>query len=183
MRVDPRTVSSDGYMINLQAVLLKLFEPVMDARFSKIDKVDPAYYKSSKRIDISEETKIRGAKEEADAYFGSAMDGRLSHYFNAKVVGLNCFLVDTKPNFISDLFFLLNSYLHLGVVKTISTRIRAEKNLSEMEKELKRVEASTGDWANVRNILLLWGFYMWLTTFPESGITGTRRGNNQKIEE
>lgn len=50
----------------------------MDARFSKIDKVDPEYYKSSKRIDISEETKIRGAKEEADAYFGSAMDGRLS---------------------------------------------------------------------------------------------------------
>nr|KIR85337.1 ubiquitin-conjugation factor E4 B [Cryptococcus tetragattii IND107] len=130
MRVDPRTVSSDGYMINLQVVLLKLFEPVMDARFSKIDKVDPEYYKSSKRIDISEETKIRGAKEEADAYFGSAMD------------------VDTKPNFISDLFFLLNSYLHLGVVKTISTRIRAEKNLSEMEKELKRIEASTGDWAN-----------------------------------
>lgn len=79
MRVDPRTVSSDGYMINLQAVMLKLFEPVMDARFSKIDKVDPAYYKSSKRIDISEETKIRGAKEEADEYFGSSMDGMLSY--------------------------------------------------------------------------------------------------------
>ncbi|ODN80543.1 hypothetical protein, variant 2 [Cryptococcus amylolentus CBS 6039] len=128
MRVDPRLVSTDGYMTNLQVVLLKLFEPVMDARFSKIDKVDAAYFKFSKRIDISEETKVRATKEEADGYFGEAME------------------VDAKPNFISDLFFLLNAFLHLGLVKTISTRGRAEKNLSEIEKELKRTEASRGDW-------------------------------------
>jgi hypothetical protein len=36
MRVDPRTVSSDGFMTNLQVVLLKLFEPVMDITFSKV---------------------------------------------------------------------------------------------------------------------------------------------------
>ena len=36
MRVDPSTVSSDGYMTNLQIVLLKLFEPVMDASYSKV---------------------------------------------------------------------------------------------------------------------------------------------------
>nr|ODN80157.1 ubiquitin-conjugation factor E4 B [Cryptococcus depauperatus CBS 7841] len=127
MRVDPRTVSSDGYMINLQMVLLKLFEPVMDARFTKIDKVDPAYYKMTNRIDISEETKIKGTKEEADKYFGSAMN------------------IDAKPNFISDIFFLSNGFIHLGVVKTISTRIRAEKNIAEIEKELKRTEASSAE--------------------------------------
>jgi ubiquitin conjugation factor E4 B len=60
-------------MTNLQVVLLKLFEPVMDASFSKIDKVDPQYYKSSKRIDITEETKIKATKEEADEYYN--MDG------------------------------------------------------------------------------------------------------------
>nr|XP_018262826.1 ubiquitin-conjugation factor E4 B [Kwoniella dejecticola CBS 10117]OBR84984.1 ubiquitin-conjugation factor E4 B [Kwoniella dejecticola CBS 10117] len=129
MRVDPRTVSSDGYMTNLSVVLLKLFEPVMDAQFSKIDKVDPAYYKCSKRIDITEETKIRGTKEEADEYFTSAMQ------------------VDAKPNFISDLFFLMNAFIHLGIVKTIGTRERAEKNMSEIEKELKRAEAQRPSWA------------------------------------
>lgn len=36
MRVDHRTVASDGFMTNLQVVLLKLFAPVMDASFSKV---------------------------------------------------------------------------------------------------------------------------------------------------
>ncbi|WVR06922.1 hypothetical protein IAU60_003958 [Kwoniella sp. DSM 27419] len=130
MRVDTRTVSSDGFMCNLQVILLKLFEPVMDAQYSKIDRVDPEYFKFSKRVDISEETKIKGTKEEADDYFNNSMQ------------------VDTKPNFISDLFFLTNAFIHLGGVKTIGTRTRAEKNMSEIEKELKRAEAMRGSWAS-----------------------------------
>ncbi|WWD17165.1 hypothetical protein CI109_101603 [Kwoniella shandongensis] len=94
----------------------------------RIDKVDSGYYKSSTRLNIEDETKIRGTKEEADEYFGNAME------------------VDAKPNFISDLFFLTNAFVHLGVVKTIATRTRAEKNISEMEKELKRMEATRGSW-------------------------------------
>jgi ubiquitin conjugation factor E4 B len=35
-RVDHRTISSDGFMTNLQVVLLKLFAPVMDGAFSKV---------------------------------------------------------------------------------------------------------------------------------------------------
>ncbi|CAD6576435.1 MAG: hypothetical protein TREMPRED_001677 [Tremellales sp. Tagirdzhanova-0007] len=131
MRVDPRTVSSDGFMTNLHVVLLKLFEPVMDINFSKIDKVDPEYFRTSKRIRIDDETKIRGTKEEADSYL--AKDGMD---------------VDLLPasNFISDLFFLINAFQHFGLIKTIGTRARAEKNISEMEKELKHTEASRGDW-------------------------------------
>lgn len=34
--MDHRTVSSDGFMTNLQIILLKLFEPVMDTSFSKV---------------------------------------------------------------------------------------------------------------------------------------------------
>lgn len=125
MRVDHRTVSSDGYMTNLHVVLLKLFEPVMDASFSKIDKVDPEYYRHSKRIDISDETKISATKEEADAYFDQSPQ---------------------PANFISDIFFLLNASQHLGLVKTIGNRIRAEKTIGDIEKELKHAEAARGDW-------------------------------------
>lgn len=58
--------------------------------------------------------------------------------------------VDPKSsNLISDLFFLLNAFQHLGLVKTIGTRTRAEKNISEMEKDLKRTEGSRGDWTGV----------------------------------
>jgi ubiquitin conjugation factor E4 B len=118
-------------MINIHAVLLKLFEPVMDVQFSKIDKVDTDYYLHSERLDISEETKIRATKEEADQYFEGAMK------------------TDTKPNFISDLFYLLNSIFHLGLCKTIDTRSKAEKNIQQMEDELKKLEARRGEWANV----------------------------------
>ena len=52
-------------------------------------------------------------------------------------------------NFISDLFFLINAIQHFGVVKTIGSRIRAEKNISEVEKELKHTEASRGEWEGV----------------------------------
>ncbi|KAK8864525.1 hypothetical protein IAR55_001775 [Kwoniella newhampshirensis] len=55
----------------MRIVLMKLFEPVMDVQFSK---VDSGYYKSSKRLNIDEETKIRGTKEEADEYFNNAME-------------------------------------------------------------------------------------------------------------
>jgi len=58
-------------------------------------------------------------------------------------------VVETPPNFITDIFFLINAFQHLGIVKTIGTRIRAEKNISEMEKELKRHEAARGEWTGV----------------------------------
>ena len=65
--------------------------------------------------------------------------------------GTTLTLVDgSPPNFISDIFFLLNSFQRLGLLKTISTRIRAEKNITEIEKELKRAEAARGSWAGVR---------------------------------
>lgn len=125
MRVDHRVVSSDGFMTNLQVVLLKLFEPVMDASFSKIDKVDVGYYKNSGRIDITDETKVRATKEEADAYYAGEQ---------------------VSANFISDLFFLLNAFQHIGMVKTIGNRIQAEKSMGELEKELKHAEAARGGW-------------------------------------
>ena len=64
--------------------------------------------------------------------------------------GTPLILVDkTSPNFISDIFFLLNSFQHLGLVKTISTRLKAERNISDIEKELKRTETARAGWAGV----------------------------------
>lgn len=40
MSIQSSTVSSDGFMTNLQIVLLKLFEPVMDVAFTKVSYSD-----------------------------------------------------------------------------------------------------------------------------------------------
>lgn len=155
MRVNYATVSSDGFMINLQAVLLKLFEPVMDVQYSKLDKVDSNYYRTTKRLDVKEETKINATKEEGDEYY-SSMD------------------VDAKPNFISDVFFLLNHIHHLGLSKTIGTRKDLEKGLSELEEDLKNMEARQGEYEGVS------GQSSCLTS--ESRDEGTGRGSNQEAK-
>ncbi|WVQ99568.1 hypothetical protein IAU59_006704 [Kwoniella sp. CBS 9459] len=67
--------------------------------------------------------------------------------FFALTIRLNEKRAGMRPNFISDLFFLSNAFLHLGLIKTIGTRTRAEKNMSEIEKELKRAEATRPTWA------------------------------------
>ncbi len=67
--MDPKKVSTDGYMINIQTILLRLFEPVMDVNYSKIDKIDVDYFRTSRRLDIQEETKIKATQEEANEYF------------------------------------------------------------------------------------------------------------------
>lgn len=36
MRVDPNTVSSEGYIINLHAILMRFAEPFLDAGFTKV---------------------------------------------------------------------------------------------------------------------------------------------------
>jgi hypothetical protein len=48
--------------------------------------------------------------------------------------------------FISDLFFLLQTYQHLGINKTLDNRDRADKNVREFKKDLKRLEAERSSW-------------------------------------
>lgn len=95
--------------------------------------MDTEWYRHSSRLDITEETKIQATKEEADEFYGATMD------------------VDSKPNFISDIFFLLNAFQRLGLVKTIDSRNKANKNSYDMEKELKQVESREAEFSGVRS--------------------------------
>ncbi|KAJ9117556.1 hypothetical protein QFC22_004406 [Naganishia vaughanmartiniae] len=134
MRVDPKTVASDGFMVNLQAVLLRLFEPVLDVTYSKLDRIDSGYYTRSKRVDVTEETKIKATQTEYNDY-------------RAEVeAGGSATTSKTSSPFISDLFFLLNAYQHVGMNKTISNRDRASKNIHEIRKDLRRLEAERASW-------------------------------------
>jgi ubiquitin conjugation factor E4 B len=48
----------------------------MDIRASKIDKIDPDYFRTSKRFDFSEDTKINATKEQSDAYYQQIQEKR-----------------------------------------------------------------------------------------------------------
>jgi len=149
-------------MTNLQILLLRFFEPVMDFNFSKvsrlffspssslarpdfsflfsppfsqIDKVDADYFRKSTRLSITEQTKIRATKEEAEEYFAAPPTN------------------STPVNFISEVFFLACAFQHVGLGKTVSNRGELEKRLGELEKELKQVEADDS-WRGVSPIFL-----------------------------
>ncbi|GAA5912608.1 ubiquitin conjugation factor core domain-containing protein [Sporobolomyces salmoneus] len=126
MRVDPRTVSTEGFIVNLHTVLLGLCEPFLDAGLTKIDKIDPLYYKYSKRIDVKEETKISATQQESDAYY--SVPPTESH---------------PAPNFITEVFFLTAQYLHIGTMHAIKEHKGISEQISHMNRQLREMEADT----------------------------------------
>ncbi|GAA6057987.1 hypothetical protein JCM3770_004600 [Rhodotorula araucariae] len=124
MRVDPASVSSEGFVHNLHYVLLRFSEPFMDAGYSKIDKIDPLFYKHSERINVKEDTKINATQQESDAYY--------SHVENNS---------PPPPNFISEIFFLCAQYLHLGPLHAIKEHKGIGQQVSHMQRQLADIEA------------------------------------------
>ncbi|QRV77647.1 ubiquitin conjugation factor E4 [Ceratobasidium sp. AG-Ba] len=122
--VDARTVASDGFMINLQAVLLRFAEPFLDAKFSKIDRIDPKYFAMSQRVNLAEETRLKATQEEVSAWEKRITEGGV-----------------VPQNFISDIFFLCAGFNHLGIVRTIGTYDEILKHLNEIDRWLEGVEA------------------------------------------
>ncbi|GAA5972811.1 hypothetical protein JCM11641_003951 [Rhodosporidiobolus odoratus] len=125
MRVDPRTVSSEGFVGNLHAVLLGLCGPFMGGPGGggKIDKIDPYYYRHpAALIDVKEETKINATKEESDKWFSDvAMDA-------------------PEPNFISHTFYLTAQYLHIGPMHAIKEHKAISQQISHMQRQLREME-------------------------------------------
>ncbi|OSX59930.1 hypothetical protein POSPLADRAFT_1066990 [Postia placenta MAD-698-R-SB12] len=125
--VEPDTVASDCFMANLQTILFRFCEPFMDANYTKIDRIDPAYYAHSSRINITEETRINATSEEAEQWRErNASPG-------------------DAPNFISDIFYLSMAMNHYGYQKTISTFEDLARQYDEINRHLEMLEGD-GSW-------------------------------------
>ncbi|KAI0061420.1 hypothetical protein BV25DRAFT_1805616 [Artomyces pyxidatus] len=126
MQVNPDTVSSDSFMTNLHAVLLRFAEPFMDAQFTKIDRIDKHYFAHSDRIYASDETRINATSEEA------------AEWMNKNLLAEGA----PPPNFISDIFYLTLASNHYGFLKTVQTFDEYNKQLDDAKKHLASI---TGD--------------------------------------
>lgn len=128
IHVDPATVSSDAFMINITSILLRFSEPFIDVMGSKIDKIFMDYFRMSPVFSIQEETMINGDMNQSKEYYSTSIEG--------------------KTNFISDVFYLTVAYLHYGVGGCIQTNERTRQKLDDMknhEEFLKRqLEQSRG---------------------------------------
>ncbi|KIK52087.1 hypothetical protein GYMLUDRAFT_50156 [Collybiopsis luxurians FD-317 M1] len=128
LQVDPATVASDSFMVNIQTVLYRFAEPFMDANYSKIDKIDPLYFAHSNRIDITEETRIKATTQEASQWAEEN-----------KAPG------EPAPNFISDIFYLTIAMSHYGYQKTISSYNDLHKHIDDIQRQLDYMNGD-GSW-------------------------------------
>lgn len=161
MRVDPRIVSSDGFMVNLQSILLGFAVPFLDSQYSKvrplsepltttpiedaaqIDKVDPLYFLRSNRIDIGEETRINASKEEADAFAKkeTVPAGGSTSFLQRAIT--HRLATGTPPNFITEIFFLTAACFRLGLLKVGRDFENINRRVNDYKKRLKEVERDT----------------------------------------
>lgn len=126
--VDPETVASDGFMVNLQIILYKFADPFIDATYSKMDRVDPLFYIHSDRIELSDETRIKATSEEANEWASANRDPRAS-----------------APNFISHIFFLCIAMGHYGYLKTIGSYNELARHVDDTQRHLDWIEQE-GSW-------------------------------------
>ncbi|OAQ79758.1 ubiquitin conjugation factor E4 [Purpureocillium lilacinum] len=128
IQVDPREVASDGFMLNVTAVMDRFCEPFMDNDFSKVDKIDVKYFKRQPRIDIKDETKLNADQATADKYYSEKEEG--------------------DSNFISEAFFLTLAAHHYGSEALNSQLKNLDREIKYLEKNIKAMEAERPKVAN-----------------------------------
>ncbi|KAI0661957.1 ubiquitin conjugation factor E4 [Cubamyces menziesii] len=124
MQVDPATVSSDCFMMNLQIILLMFCEPFMDATYSKMDRIDPAYYAHSSRIDLTDETRINATNDEAEQWRNQQEP------------------TTAPPNFITEIFYITLATSHVGQQKIVNVIEELQRQYDEIR---RHVEMMNGD--------------------------------------
>ncbi|KAI1426263.1 ubiquitin elongating factor core-domain-containing protein [Xylaria sp. FL1777] len=120
LQVKATEVASDGFMVNVTAVLDKLCEPFMDTTFSKINKIDLDYLRRSPRVDMSDETKLNADQATSEAFYNNKVEG--------------------TSNFISEVFFLTLAAHHYGLGATNSKLKDLDKDIKYVEKAIKQME-------------------------------------------
>ena len=127
LQVDQKTVSTDGFMLNVTVTLDRLCEPFMDATFSKIDRIDVDYLRRSPRVHIEDETKINADQQMSD------------EFYSVRATGTN--------NFISEIFFLTVAAHHYGT-EAVNTKLSSlQKDVKFLEKQLAKLELERHNFA------------------------------------
>ncbi|KAI0181688.1 ubiquitin conjugation factor E4 [Hypoxylon sp. FL1284] len=120
LQVKVNEVASDGFMVNLTAVLDELCEPFMDSTFSKVDKIDIDYLRRQPRVDIRDETKLNADQATSDEFYNTTVAG--------------------SSNFISEVFFLTLAAHHYGLGATNSKLKDLDKDIKYISKVINQME-------------------------------------------
>jgi len=128
MQVDPKTVASDGFMMNITVILDGLCEPFMDATFSKVSRIEIDYLRRNPRVDIKDETKLNADQNTADEFYAQMVNG--------------------TSNFITEVFFLNLAAHHYGS-EALNAKLKTlDKEIKNISGRLAEMEAERIKFAN-----------------------------------
>jgi ubiquitin conjugation factor E4 B len=130
LQVDTKVVSSDGFMMNVTAVLDGLCEPFMDTTFSKISRIEVEYLRRNPRVDIKDETKLNADQNTSDAFYEKQAEG--------------------TSNFISEAFFLNLASHHYGSEGTSGKLKGLDREIKYLSKQVDEIEAERPKFVNAR---------------------------------
>jgi ubiquitin conjugation factor E4 B len=112
-QVDPLTIASDGFMVNLTAALLSLCGPIMDPSGSKLGMIDPEYYvKTTRALTMADETRVVASAEAGREYDKKRRSELQDDAMN--VDGAPSTKGSNKPNFVTECFFMTMEAMRLG---------------------------------------------------------------------
>lgn len=120
LQVNAKDVASDGFMMNIAAVLDLMCEPFMEASFSRMERIDIDYLRRKPRIDISDETKLNADQAQADAFYAKTVGG--------------------ESKFVSELFFLNMASHHYGTGAAGQKYKGMDREIKHMEGQLAMLE-------------------------------------------
>lgn len=129
MQVDPKIVSSDGFMMNITAVLDGLCEPFMDATFSKVSRIEIDYLRRNPRVDIKDETKLNADQNASDTFYETKAEG--------------------TSNFISEVFFLNLAAHHYGTEGTSAKLKNLDREIKYLTKNVDEISAERSKFMHV----------------------------------
>ncbi|KAI5809660.1 ubiquitin elongating factor core-domain-containing protein [Peziza echinospora] len=134
LQVDSSTVASDGFMLNITAILIKISTPFIDTNLTKIGKAEVEYFRRNPRLKIDTETKINADESASEEYYSNQIAG--------------------ENNFISEIFFLTTAALHYGLGAAIASHEQLARDISEMEKHLQSMAAERVKWINTPQLVI-----------------------------
>ncbi|EAL61256.1 U box domain-containing protein [Dictyostelium discoideum AX4] len=132
LQVDRTKACSDGFALNLCAVLVLLCEAFVDIDCSKVSMVDTNFLLSGKRHDITKDTRLCATSEEADQWVkDGTIEKPLAH-----------------TNFITETFFSTLRALHIGINSTYEKLKLIGRNLQDIENNKRVLLDSKIKWQN-----------------------------------
>lgn len=120
LQVDASTVSSDGFMINITAMLNRLSDPFI-GDVGKISRIDVEYLRRQPLIDLDDETRLAADESTTKVYYSQPTTG--------------------ENNFISHIFFLNVAFHHYGLGASMVTHHKLLEKIRDMQKYRDRMQA------------------------------------------